>query len=74
MNNVQKIFNAIGKNHITSNCDNLVNEGLIDSLDIISIIEEIEKTYNIHIDFNYIIPENFENFEKINLFIEQQIK
>ncbi|EGK8007615.1 hypothetical protein IO395_001526 [Campylobacter lari] len=46
----------------------------MDSLDIISIVEEIEKKYNITIDFNLIVPENFENFEKINLFINQQIK
>ncbi|EAJ5674025.1 acyl carrier protein [Campylobacter lari] len=74
MDNIQKIFNNIGKENITSSCDNLVSKGLIDSLDIISIVEEIEKKYNITIDFNLIVPENFENFEKINLFINQQIK
>lgn len=41
----------------------LVDEGILDSIDIVEIITEIEKQYNITIDANQIEPENFQSIE-----------
>lgn len=45
------------------NEDALVDDGLIDSLDIISIISEISENYGVTIPSDEIIPENFNSAE-----------
>ena len=49
--------------------NNYIEDGFLDSFDIISIIDEIESIYDIKIDGLEIIPENFENAEKIEALI-----
>jgi acyl carrier protein len=45
--------------------ENFVDDGYLDSFDIISIISIIEETYNITVDGLDILPENFETVEAI---------
>lgn len=40
---------------------NLIDDGVLDSLDIVSIISEIEEEYKIEIDPNEIDPDNFQS-------------
>ena len=40
--------------------DNYIEDGYLDSFDIITLISEIEERYNISIDGLDIVPENFE--------------
>lgn len=44
---------------------NLIEEGILDSLDIVNIIGAIEKKYNIQIDADDIDPNNFCSAENI---------
>ena len=43
----------------------LVDDGLIDSFDIIAIIAALDEAYNIHIEAADIGPENFNSAESI---------
>ncbi len=50
----------------------LFSEGQLDSLDIISLISEIEMKFEIVIDSNEIIPENFKNTSSIETLINSK--
>ncbi|EES88840.1 acyl carrier protein [Helicobacter canadensis] len=50
--------------------DNLVEDGIIDSMEIMSLMQEIETHYGVFIDFDYITPENLRNFQSISAMIE----
>lgn len=47
------------------NCTTLIDEHVIDSLSLISIIAELEEEYDISIPTVEIIPDNFNSAEKI---------
>jgi acyl carrier protein len=41
----------------------LVSDKIIDSIDMTSILAELEETFDIEIDMEYIVPENFDSVE-----------
>ena len=51
------------------NCDELIESGELDSLDIIEIIDAIETHYSIELDPNDIDPDNFQSLAKIEKLI-----
>ena len=71
MQEIKQFFINIGKGNIDENATNLVSDGLIDSLDIMRLINEIEKFYKQALDFDYIREENFESFESIEKMLKK---
>lgn len=55
------------------NCSNLVDEGILDSIDIIAIISEIEDEYGVEIDPDEIDPDNFQSAYTMHKMIEKMI-
>ena len=53
------------------NKTNYIDEGLLDSLDIIRLVSDIEKKYNISINGEDIIPENFQSIYDIENLINK---
>lgn len=51
--------------------ENFIDQGLLDSFDVITLIDMIESEYGIEIDGMDIIPENFFNVERIMRLIEK---
>ena len=49
----------------------MVSDELLESMDIIAIISELESHYDITIDLETLIPENFENVESILCMVEK---
>ena len=45
--------------------EDFIEDGYLDSFDIVSIVDEIERTFNIIVDGLDVIPENFNNIEAI---------
>lgn len=45
--------------------ENFIDDGYLDSFDIVTLISEIEEKYSISIDGLDIVPENFETAEAI---------
>ncbi|WP_072215180.1 hypothetical protein [Campylobacter coli] len=70
MKEIKQFFEKIGRNDIDETVDNLIEDGIIDSIEIMNLIQEIETHYEFLIDFDYITPENFKNFQSIDAMIK----
>ncbi|EAI6102773.1 acyl carrier protein [Campylobacter jejuni] len=73
MEEIKQFFKEIGKEDINEFDVDLFSSGRIDSLDIINLVGEIEKFYKIELDFEDLIPENFENFISIKKLIDKAL-
>ena len=62
---VLKILEEINEDIITYDGDNMYDEGVISSIDVIEIISELENEFDIEIDAMYADEEYFENKESI---------
>lgn len=61
MDRLIKILRAVKPGVDLENNDALVEEGILDSLDIVEIVSEIEKEYGIEILPDQIDPDNFQS-------------
>lgn len=54
-----------------STAGDLIEEGILDSLDIVTLITEINNTFDVQIPAEEVIPENFASAEAIWALIER---
>ena len=52
-------------------CDNFISQDILDSLTMAEIVIALEDTFNIEIDAEEIIPENFINLNTISKLVEK---
>ncbi|MCQ2518527.1 MAG: acyl carrier protein [Lachnospiraceae bacterium] len=52
-------------------CDTLIDDGILDSFDIVSLIAEISDTFDVVIGAENIIPENFNSAQALYDLIER---
>ena len=52
-------------------CETLIDDGLIDSFDIVTIISEINEEYDVVIPAEEIIPENFNSAKALYSLIQR---
>lgn len=71
---LEKIFNKIRPGAEVKNSKDIVNDFAIDSFDIIDLIAEIEKEYQIKLDLSEIKIDDFRTFESIEKFIKEKVK
>lgn len=58
-----EILNSLDLDVDFDDCDRLIDDGLLESLDIVSIIAELSDAYDITIPARDIVPENFNSAE-----------
>ncbi|MGH6893979.1 MAG: acyl carrier protein [Dongiaceae bacterium] len=51
----------------------LLDEGIIDSLGIMELVEFAQQAFAIRIDQNEVIPENFDSVRKMALFVQSKL-
>jgi len=51
----------------------LIDDGILDSFDIISITNEFNNTFDIEIDVEDLEPDNYNTFEAMQALIEQKL-
>lgn len=49
----------------------LIDDGILDSIDIIGMITEINDTFDVDINVQYLLPENFNSMEAIYELIQK---
>ena len=50
---------------------NFIEEGMLDSFDIVSLVDELETNFNVKIDGVDIIPENFSSIGSIEALLKK---
>ncbi len=54
--------------------ENLLTQGIIDSLGILKLVSFMEKIFGIKVDNEEIIPENFQTLKALAEFVEKKVK
>ncbi len=65
MTEVEKILEAIRPDESFSNSINFIEDGLLDSFDLLVLVTELDKHFSISIEGTEILPENFQNLDTI---------
>lgn len=63
MEQLLEILHRINPDVDFENSRKLVTDKLIDSIDITSLLAELEETFDIEIDMEYVTPENLDSVE-----------
>ena len=71
MRNVIEILEELLPGVDFEKCDSLIDDGIIDSFDLVSLIGEINDEYGITVPMWEIVPKNFNSVEAINQLIER---
>lgn len=62
---IVEILREIKEEIVSYAGDNMLEEGVIDSFDVIDIMSSLEEQFDIEIDAEYAVAENFANKETI---------
>ncbi len=65
MEQLLKILTEVRPDIEFENEKKLMDEGVLDSFDVVSIISELNDAFDIHIRVNHLTPENFNSVEAI---------
>ena len=65
MNEIKAILSELRPEFNFDDSSNFIEDGYLDSFDIISLISTIEERYGVTVDGLDIVPENFVSFEAI---------
>ncbi len=71
MEELLEALNRVNSKIDYENEKNLVTDKIIDSIDMTSILAELEDTFDIEIDMEYIVPENFDSVEAMWAMIQE---
>lgn len=74
MDKILEILKRVKPEVDFANSTDLVDEGILDSIDIVTIISEIEVGYGFEINPNEIDPDNFQSASAMLEMIEKAIK
>jgi acyl carrier protein len=65
MNELTAILNDIRPGEDFAGTENFFDQGVLDSLDLTTLVASLELRYGIFLDVDEIVPENFRNLEAI---------
>jgi acyl carrier protein len=65
MNEITAILNDIRPGKDFAGTENFFDQGVLDSLDLTTLVASLESRYGIFLDVDEIVPENFRNLEAI---------
>lgn len=51
--------------------DKLIDDGILDSIDVLSIVAEINDTFDVDIKVQFLLPENFNSMQAIYELIQK---
>lgn len=71
MEELLEILNGLHADEDFETQEHLIDDGILDSLDIVTLISEISETFDVTITAQYIVPENFNSAKALYALIER---
>lgn len=71
MTNLLEILTEIRPESPFSESHDFLDDGLLDSFDIVMLVSSLDKTFGISIEGTEIVPENFRNLEAIRALLRK---
>ena len=71
MNDLLEILNGLHPEVDFETCDSLIDDKILDSFDIISIISEVSEQFDVTISAENIIPQNFNSAKALYELIQR---
>lgn len=65
MEELQKILEEIRQDIDFASEERLIDDGVLDSIDIIAIVTAVNDAFEVDINVQYLLPENFNSMEAI---------
>ena len=72
MNELTAILNDIRPGKDFAGADNFFDQGVLDSLDLTTLVASLESRYGIFLDVDEIVPENFLNLNAIKTLLARK--
>ncbi len=73
----EKILDTLGRlrpEYDFTVSEDFIEDGMLDSFDVVSLVSELENIFSITIDGEDILPENFSSVEAIKALVERSEK
>ncbi|MBD5551424.1 MAG: acyl carrier protein [Lachnospiraceae bacterium] len=71
MNELLEILNGLHPEVDFETCERLIDDKILDSFDIVSIIAEVNEAFDVTISAEYIVPENFNSAKALYALIQK---
>jgi acyl carrier protein len=69
MNKLTTILNEIRPGQDYADATNFFDQGLLDSLDLTTLVSSLEANFGVFVDVDEMVPENFSNLPAIEKFL-----
>lgn len=74
MDKIREILNKILQGQEYESCQDFIEAGLLDSMDVMDLVEELEQAFDIEISGRDIVPENFKNISSVAALVQKYKK
>ena len=73
-NKIKDVLENIRPEFDFSDSDNFLEDGLLDSFDLITLVSSLDETFGISIEGTEMTPENFQNIDTIEKLVQKYAK
>lgn len=70
---VANVLQSIRPEADFSSSSNFISDGLLDSFDIVTLVSELDRTFNVSIPGIEIVPENFSSIPAIEILLQKHL-
>ena len=74
MDKIREILNKVQQGQEYESCQDFIEAGLLDSMDVMDLVEELEQAFDIEISGRDIMPENFKNVSSVAALVQKYNK
>lgn len=71
---IKEVLENIRPEFDFADSDNFLEDGLLDSFDLITLVSSLDQTFGISIEGTEMTPENFQNISTIEKLVQKYIK
>lgn len=71
---IKEVLENIRPEFDFADSDNFLEDGLLDSFDLITLVSSLDETFGISIEGTEMTPENFQNIDSIEILVQKYTK